>query len=92
VSDDQYIWRNVPSYEKSRRKSVVKMPKGHIRDSGLTHFIRGITSRKQLLNYPNAGASFKSFVCEALLKGRVPPLFPAGITTITVPEMVLRSI
>ena len=69
IAGGSYIWRNLSSYEKSKSKSVVKMPKGHIRDSGLSHFIQGITTREQLLNYPNVGASFESFVCEELLKG-----------------------
>jgi predicted AAA+ superfamily ATPase len=69
IAEGSYIWRNVPSYEKSKSKSVVKMPKGHIRDSGLTHFIQGIANRDQLLNYPNVGASFESFISEELIKG-----------------------
>ncbi|MBW2589285.1 MAG: ATP-binding protein [Deltaproteobacteria bacterium] len=69
IAEGGYIWRNVPSYEKSKSKSVVKMPKGYLRDSGLAHFVQGIATREQLLNYPHVGASFESFVCEELLKG-----------------------
>jgi predicted AAA+ superfamily ATPase len=35
IVEGSYIWRNIPSYEESISKSVVKMPKGNIRDSGL---------------------------------------------------------
>jgi uncharacterized protein len=69
IAEGSYIWRNIHSYEKSVSKSVVKMPKGNIRDSGLTHFLQGITSRNQLLNYPQAGATFEAFVFEEIIKG-----------------------
>ena len=69
IAEGSYIWRNTPSYEKSTSKSVVKMPKGSIRDSGLTNFIQGITKREQLLNYPNVGAAFEAFIAEEIIKG-----------------------
>ena len=69
IAEGSYIWRNTPSYEKSASKSVVKMPKGNFRDSGLSNFIQGITERKQLLNYPNVGAAFEAFVSEEIIKG-----------------------
>ncbi|MBW1767034.1 MAG: ATP-binding protein [Deltaproteobacteria bacterium] len=69
IAEGSYIWRNTPSYEKNAGKSVVKMPKGNIRDSGLANFIQGITKREQLLNYPNVGATFEAFISEEIIKG-----------------------
>ncbi len=69
IVEGSYIWRNIPSYEKSASKSVVKMPKGSFRDSGLAHFLQGIGNRDQLLNYPNVGAGFEAFICEEIIKG-----------------------
>jgi len=69
IAEGSYIWRNIPSYEKSTSKSVVKMPKGNIRDSGLSNYLQGITKREQLLHYPNVGAAFEAFVCEEVIKG-----------------------
>jgi len=69
IAEGSYIWRNTPSYEKSKARSVVKMPKGNIRDSGLVNFIQGITKREQLLNYPNVGAAFEAFISEEIIKG-----------------------
>jgi len=69
IAAGSYIWRNTPSYEKSASKSVVKMPKGNFRDSGLSNFIQGITNRKQLLNYPNVGAAFEAYISEEIIKG-----------------------
>jgi predicted AAA+ superfamily ATPase len=69
IAEGSYIWRIIPCYEKSASKSMVKMPKGYIRDSGLIHFIQGITQRKQLPNYPNVGTAFEAFISEEMLKG-----------------------
>ena len=69
IAEGSYIWRNTPSYEKSISKSVVKMPKGNFRDSGLTNYIQGITQREQLLNYPNVGAAFEAYIFEEIIKG-----------------------
>jgi predicted AAA+ superfamily ATPase len=69
IAEGSYIWRIVPSYEKSPSKSMVKMPKGNIRDSGLAHSIQGITQRKQLPNYPHVGTAFEAFISEEIIKG-----------------------
>jgi len=69
IAEGSYIWRNIPSYEKSISKSVVKMPKGNIRDSGLSNYIQGIAKKEQLFNYPNVGAAFEAFISEEIIKG-----------------------
>ena len=69
IASGSYIWRNIPSYEKSAGQSVVKMPKGYFRDSGLSHFLQGIRDREQLVRHPSVGASFESFMVEEIVKG-----------------------
>ncbi len=69
IAADSYIWRNLPSHETNVSKSVVKMPKGNFRDSGLANFIQGVYSRDQLLNHPNVGAGFEAFITEEIIKG-----------------------
>ena len=69
IAEGSYVWRIIPSYEKSLSKSVVKMPKGNLRDSGLAHYIQGITQRKQLPNYPHVGSAFEAFISEEIIKG-----------------------
>ncbi|MFH0786362.1 MAG: ATP-binding protein [Pseudomonadota bacterium] len=69
IIEGSYIWRNIPSYETSLSKSVVKMPKGHFRDSGMANFIQQIKTRDQLLNHPNVGAGFEAFITEEIIKG-----------------------
>ncbi|HCI49104.1 MAG: hypothetical protein A2977_00435 [Alphaproteobacteria bacterium RIFCSPLOWO2_01_FULL_45_8] len=64
-----FLWRSLPSFEKNIIKSVIKMPKGYIRDSGLLHYLTKISSLEELSENPLVGASFESFVIEELLKG-----------------------
>ena len=69
IAQGSYIWRNIPSYEKSVSRSVVKMPKGNFRDSGLSNFIQGIVQKRQLMNYAHVGAAFEAFIFEEIIKG-----------------------
>ena len=69
IVDKTFLWRKVPSYEKSKSKSVVKMPKGIFRDLGLVHYLLGIETKDRLLKHPSVGLNFKSFVIEEILKG-----------------------
>lgn len=69
IADGTFIWRQIPSYENTNIKSIVKMPKGHIRDSGLLHSLLGITNKEKLINDPIIGASWEAFVIEEIIKG-----------------------
>ncbi len=69
IAEGSYIWRNLSSHEANASKSVVKMPKGNFRDSGLANFIQRVNSRDQLLSYPNVGAGFEAFITEEIIKG-----------------------
>jgi hypothetical protein len=57
------------SYENSVMKSIVKMPKGYFRDTGLLHFLLRIHNEEDLLSSPYVGHSFEAFVIDELLKG-----------------------
>ncbi len=69
IADGTFLWRQLYSYEKSKTKSLIKMPKGHIRDTGLLHTLLRITNEKQLFSDPIVGRSFEGFVIEELIKG-----------------------
>jgi len=69
IADKTYVWRTIPSYENSKSKSALKMPKGLIRDSGLTHYLAGIQNREALLRSPQVGHNFESFIIEEIIKG-----------------------
>ena len=69
IADKTFVWRMIPSYEKSKSKSIVKMPKGILRDSGLIHFLANVDSREKLIRSPNVGQNFESFIIEEIIKG-----------------------
>ena len=69
IASNTFIWREILSYENSTIKSIVKMPKGYIRDSGLLHFLTGIQDMEALLKSSFIGSSFEGFVTEELIKG-----------------------
>jgi len=62
IAQGSFLWRNILSYEKTKSKSIVKMPKGIFKDSGLAHYLQGISAKDQLHVYPNVGTSFESFI------------------------------
>lgn len=76
IANKTFIWRSIPSYEGSMAKSIVKMPKGIFRDSGLLHYLLNITSREQMLQSPVIGQNFESFVIEEILKGLEATMVP----------------
>ena len=69
IADKTFYWRTIPSYERTSSKSIVKMPKGIVRDSGINHYLTGIDSREKLLRSPQFGHNFESFIIEEILKG-----------------------
>jgi predicted AAA+ superfamily ATPase len=69
IAHGSYLWRNVPSFEKSVTKSILKMPKGIFRDSGLLHFLQKIRNNDQLMVYPRVGLNFEVFIIEEIIKG-----------------------
>lgn len=69
IAQGTFLWRSLPSCERTRSKSIVKMPRGYIRDCGLLHHLLGIRTRDQLLRHPGTGAAFEAFVMEELISG-----------------------
>ena len=69
IAHGTFIWRSMPSFERNVTKRIVKMPRGHIRDTGLLHHLLRIGSLTQLQASVVAGFSFEAFVIEEILKG-----------------------
>jgi hypothetical protein len=69
ILEGTFLWRSLPSFEKNIVKSIVKMPKGYLRDTGLLHYLTRIGSFEELFEDPLVGFSFEAFVVEELLKG-----------------------
>lgn len=64
---DLMLVRRVPAWHRNAGKRLVKAPKVHVRDSGITHALLGIQNKEQLLGHPVAGPSWESFVMESLI-------------------------
>ncbi|NLL83250.1 MAG: ATP-binding protein [Lentisphaerae bacterium] len=69
IAQGTFIWRNIGSYESKVIKSVVKMPRGYLRDSGLLHFLTDTYNREQLFSRSGSGAAFEGFVIEEVIQG-----------------------
>lgn len=68
IADGTFIWRMQPSYTKDSKKTVIKMPKGHIRDSGLLCYLKNINSVEELKNHSQFGRIWESFITEQIIK------------------------
>ncbi len=69
IADGTFVWRNIPSFENSKKKSVIKTGKGIFRDSGISHFLNNIHSLPDLDRYAKIGVDFEAFVIEEVIKG-----------------------
>lgn len=69
IMEGTFMWRTLHSYEKSHSKSVVKMSRGHIRDTGLICHLLNIRSIDDLKSHPKYGHIWEGFVIEQILKG-----------------------
>ncbi|MCK5883771.1 MAG: ATP-binding protein, partial [Bacteriovoracaceae bacterium] len=69
IAHGTMIWRNIPSFERSKVKSVIKMSKGIFRDSGLGNYLQGLHTFEKLNNSPLVGQNFESFVIEEIIRG-----------------------
>lgn len=69
LAEGTFLWRSIGSLEKTVSKSLVKMPRGYIRDSGLLCHLKGIRTLDQLLTWPGVGSAFEGFIIEEILLG-----------------------
>ncbi len=64
-----FLWRKLPSYEKSKVKRVTKMPRGHLRDTGLINYLLNVNTVTNLKGHQLYGRIWEGFVIEQILKG-----------------------
>lgn len=68
IAEGTFLWRNIPSYNKNVVKRVSKLPKGHIRDTGLiNHFLR-INTIDDLKSHPHYGRIWEIFIIEQIIR------------------------
>lgn len=71
VLETSYIIHRLPAWHTNIRKQVVKAPKLHFFDSGLTCYLLGIHDSEQLRLHPLCGAIFESWVVSEIYKTAV---------------------
>ncbi len=69
IAQGTFIWRILPSFERTVSKSIVKMPRGYLRDSGLLHHLVHVRRLEQLYTRPGTGAAFEGFMIEEIVQG-----------------------
>jgi hypothetical protein len=68
IAHGTFIWRRLPPYERNAIRRIVKHPKGHLRDSGLLHFLLRVPGVNALLGHPQVGRSWEGMVTEEIIR------------------------
>ena len=62
-----FMLRALPPWFENLGKRLVKSPKVYLRDSGVLHYLLGISDEKSLFTHPRYGASWEGFALEQVL-------------------------
>ncbi len=66
--ENAFLIRQLQPFFINIRKRLVKSPKVYIRDSGILHYLLGISSQSELEGNPMIGNSWEGFVVEQILQ------------------------
>ncbi|MEK7791453.1 MAG: ATP-binding protein [Deltaproteobacteria bacterium] len=69
IAEGTFFWRILPSFQKNIKKRLVKMPKGHIRDSGILNYLLNIADIETLKAHPSFGTIWEIFIIEQIIRG-----------------------
>ena len=69
IAQGTFMWRTLPSLERTISKSVVKMSRGYLRDSGLLHHLVHVRKQEQIYTRPSTGSAFEGFIIEEIIQG-----------------------
>lgn len=69
IAEGTFLWRSLSGFRSNRRKRLVKMPKGHFRDSGLACRLLNIQSPQAMESHPHFGQLWESFMIEQVING-----------------------
>ncbi len=68
IVEGTFLWRKIPAYLKNVKKRIVKIPKGHLRDTGLINYLLHINNENDLKGHPQFGRIWESFITEQIIK------------------------
>ncbi len=67
LMEGHFLVRRLPPYFPNIRKRIVKSAKVYIRDSGVLHYLLGISSERSLLESPKRGSSWEGSMIEQII-------------------------
>lgn len=73
VLEASYLALRLPSFHRNLGKRLVKTPKLHLLDSGITCDLLGIRTPEELRLHPLRGAIMESWVCAEIMKAQPNP-------------------
>ena len=73
VLEASYLALRLPSFHRNLGKRLVKPPKLHLLDSGITCDLLGIRTPEELRLHPLRGAIMESWVCAEIMKAQPNP-------------------
>ena len=65
--EGHFLVRRLQPFHINIKKRLVKAPKLYIRDSGILHYLLGISSERMLLENPKRGSSFEGLMIEQII-------------------------
>ncbi|MCD4654583.1 ATP-binding protein [bacterium] len=65
--EGHFLIRRLPPYFPNIKKRIVKSPKVYIRDTGILHYLLGISGERSLLESPKRGNSWEGFMIEQII-------------------------
>lgn len=68
IVEGTFLWRQLPSYQKNTSKRLVKMPKGHLRDTGLINYLLRVQQPDDMKAHPQFGRIWESFIIEQVIR------------------------
>lgn len=68
IVEGTFLWRQLPSYQKNATKRLVKMPKGHLRDTGLINYLLRIQHEDDMKAHPQFGRIWETFIIEQVIR------------------------
>lgn len=67
LMEGHFLIRRLPPYFPNIKKRIVKSAKIYIRDSGVLHYLLGISNERSLLESPKRGSSWEGFMIEQII-------------------------
>ena len=65
--EGHFLIRRLPPHFPNVKKRIVKSPKLYVRDSGVFHYLLGVSNQRSLLGSPKRGSSWEGFMIEQII-------------------------